>query len=99
MQRGSQRTRSDSQPRRARCRRSPPARHHCSHEGDRGRGAGEVQRSGLRSARGGEKWGAQLPISAQDAGVCTLVPYGAHHVETYHGWMADPWIQGACPGR
>jgi len=30
----------------------------------------------------------------QSVAGCRLVPYGEHHVETYHEWMKDPWLQG-----
>ena len=25
---------------------------------------------------------------------CELIPYGKEHVETYHEWMKDPFLQG-----
>lgn len=28
-----------------------------------------------------------------DGDLVTLVPYRPEHVPTYHGWMADPWLQ------
>ncbi|KFA73755.1 hypothetical protein S40288_07345 [Stachybotrys chartarum IBT 40288] len=49
-----------------------------------------------RLGKDGAQWvDEQVSLEAPESDKAVLVPYEAHHVLTYHGWMQDPEIQEA----